>query len=228
MVNRSGRLVAVAGLLLVGSLVWSQCSATAPAPPPAPKSTVPPPMGDMTPVVSVRELMKFMIDPASDWVFDSIGSEVSYKGLVITEPKTQEDWDKVQTGAVSLAEGIFLLKIKRPFTPAGDVNHSTGPNPPELSPTQIQAKVDMDPVLWDAKIQALRNAALEIAEVAKAKDTNKLFEASGDLDEACEGCHLEYWYPGDKKAVDEWKKAKVTNTKAPKAAAPAAGEPAKK
>ena len=25
-----------------------------------------------------------------------------------------------------------------------------------------------------------------------------LFEAGSDLDDACEQCHLEYWYPGDK------------------------------
>jgi hypothetical protein len=32
---------------------------------------------------------------------------------------------------------------------------------------------------------------------------NGLFEASEDLDRACEACHLEYWYPGDRAAVDD-------------------------
>jgi hypothetical protein len=95
------------------------------------------------------------------------------------------------------------LKLPRPFAPPGDVNNSTGPNPPELSPAQIQAKVDADPVLWDAKIQALRNVALEVLDVANKKDVKQLFEAGEDLDKACESCHLEYWYPGDRKAVEE-------------------------
>jgi formate-dependent nitrite reductase cytochrome c552 subunit len=67
----------------------------------------------------------------------------------------------------------------------------------------MQAKLDADPVLWDAKIQALRNVALEVMEIAKKRDTQALFEAGEDLDKACESCHLEYWYPGDRKAVEE-------------------------
>src|SRR5262249_10032068 len=117
--------------------------------------------------------------------------------------RNEEDWEKVKIGAVTLAEAIYLLKVPRPFAPAGDVNNSTGPNPPELSPTQIQAKLDKDPVLWDAKIEALRNAAKEIMDIADRKDANALFEGRADLDKACEACHLEYWYPGDRAAVDE-------------------------
>jgi cytochrome c556 len=67
-----------------------------------------------------------------------------------------------------------------------------------LSPAQIEAKRANDPVLWNAKIEALRNVALETLEAVKKKDVDALFEAGSDLDEACETCHLEYWYPGDK------------------------------
>ncbi len=167
----------------------------------------------MTPVVSVKELMANMIDPIADNIFDAVWSEVTAKGLIDHQPKTDEDWDKVKTGAVSLAEGIFLLKIPRALAPPGDMNNSTGPNPPELSPTQIRAKIDKDPVLWEAKIQALRNVSLEVLDVIKKKDVKALFDASADLDEACEACHLEYWYPGDKKAVDEYKGGRVTHGK---------------
>src|SRR5205823_12955625 len=124
-------------------------------------------------------------------------------------------------GATTTAEDIYLHKIPRPFTPPGDLNNSTGPNPPELSPTQIKEKIEKDPVLWDAKIQAMRNAALEVAEVTKKKDADELFRAGGDLDEACEACHLEYWYPGDRAAVDEYKNARSTFTKPQAPAAPA-------
>jgi hypothetical protein len=49
----------------------------------------------------------------------------------------------------------------------------------------------------------LRNAALEVLEIADKRDTKALFEASADIDMACENCHLEYWYPGDRKAVED-------------------------
>jgi hypothetical protein len=199
MTDPGGRLVAFAGLLFLAALTWSQCSKAAP---PATQSAAPILTGgEMTPVVSVKELMANMIDPVADNIFDAVWWDVTSKGIVEHRPTTDEDWEKIKTGAVTLAEGIYLLKVPRQFAPPGDVNNSLGLHPPELSPTQIKEKLDKDPVLWNAKIEALRNVALEVLEVVKKKDRDGLFPASGDLDEACEGCHLEYWYPGDKAAV---------------------------
>ena len=184
------------GLLTVAVLT-SACSSPkstpAPAPPPAPQL-----WGDMKPVVSVKELMRFTIDPASDYVFDAVAIVDSKKGLVETAPKSDEDWEKIRIGAVTLAEGAYLLKIPRPFAPAGDENNSTGPDPEELSPAQIKAKLEADPVLWNAKIEALRNVGLEVLEIANRKDAKALWGAAEDLDQACETCHLIYWYPGEK------------------------------
>ena len=195
MVNQRARLFAVAIVLFAAALASSECSAPAPAPPP--KSGAAPLLGDLTPVVSVKELMEHMIDPVSDNIFDAVWWDNTAKGLVEHKPTTDEDWEKIRIGAVTIAEGIDLLKVPRPLAPAGDVNNSTGPNPPELSPTEIKAKIDKDPVLWVAKIQALRNVSLEILDIVNKKDANALWDASGDLDTACEACHLEYWYPGD-------------------------------
>jgi hypothetical protein len=153
--------------------------------------------GDLKPVVSVKELMRDMIDPASDYVFDAVGTVVSKKGVVETRPRTDADWDKVRIGGVMLAEGISLLKVPRPFAPPGDENNSTGPEPEELSPAQITAKVQKDPVLWNAKIEALRNVGLEVLDIVKRKDADELWDAGENLDQACETCHLQFWYPGE-------------------------------
>jgi hypothetical protein len=169
--------------------VMSACSSS-PTPPPPSAQTHPPQLwGDLKPVVSVKELMRDMIDPVADNIFDAVGTVITLKGRAEKAPKTDADWDKVRVGAVSLAEGVYLLKIPRPFAPPGDENNSTGPDASEL---------EADPVLWNAKIEALRNVGLEVLEIVKKKDTQALFEAGGDLDVACETCHLEYWYPAEK------------------------------
>jgi hypothetical protein len=209
MLGRGGRLVGVAALLFAGSVAWSQCSKATP-PPPAHLQTTSPLLGDMRPVVSVRELMRDMIDPIADNIFDAVWWEDTKQGSVEHSPKTDDDWEKIRIGAVTIAEGIYLLKIPRPFTPPGDVNNSVGPNAPELSPTQIQAKLDHDPVLWDAKIEALRNVAKATLDAVNRKDVNAVFQASADLDVACENCHLEYWYPGDRPTVERERKARAT------------------
>jgi hypothetical protein len=159
--------------------------------------------GDLKPVVSVKELMRDMLDPAADHIFDSVKSVTTKNGTVETLPKTDEDWEKIRIGAVTLAEGVYLLKIPRPFTPPGVENNSTGPEATELSPAQIKAKLEADPVMWNAKIEALRNVGLEVLEIVRKKDANELWDAGDNLDQACESCHLEYWYPGDKALLEK-------------------------
>src|SRR5262245_61659195 len=178
--------------LVLGVCVGACSSKAAPAPAHGPEL-----WGDLKPVVSVKELMRDMIDPASDFVFDSVGTVINKKGVIETRPVTDADWEKIRVGAVTLAEGIYLLKVPRPFAPPGDENNSTGPDPEELSPAQITAKIEKDPVLWNAKIEALRNVGLEVMDIVKRKDVNELWDAGENLDQACESCHLVYWYPGE-------------------------------
>jgi len=203
---RGERLIALAGLCFVASVLWSQCSKPV-APPPQSATRL---LGDMKPIVSVKELMADMIDPLADNIFDAVWWDVTAKGTVEHRPKTDDDWEKVRIGAVTIAEGIYLLKVPRLFAPAGDVNNSVGPDAPELSPTQIKAKIDKDSVLWNAKIEALRNVGLTTLEAVKRKDVDALFQAGADLDAACEECHLEYWYPGDKEMVLRERRSRVT------------------
>jgi len=177
------------------------CNASQPASAPAPKASAPAPhaelWGDLKPVVSVKELMHDMIDPASDFIFDAVSSVQTRNGIVETFPKTDADWEKVRFGAVTLAEGVYLLKIQRPFAPPGDNNNSEGPEPLEISPAEIKAKLEKDPVLWNAKIEALRNVGLEVLDIVKRKDADELWDAGENLDQACETCHLQFWYPGE-------------------------------
>jgi hypothetical protein len=188
-----GAAVLIAGVLLPG------CSSSKTAPVPVSNQQL---WGELKPIVSVKELMRDFIDPSSDYVFDAIGTVDSKEGTVEIQPRTQADWDRLRVGGTMLAEGVYLLKIPRPFAPPGDENNSTGPDPEELSPAQIKAKLEADPVLWNAKIEALRNVGLEVLDIVKRKDVKELWDAAENLDEACESCHIAYWYPGDKALLE--------------------------
>jgi len=190
--------------MYVAALIVSACSSQPSASPAKTDAAKPPqfPMvqlwGEMKPIVSVKQLMADFIDPASDYIFDSVATVVTKGKVVETIPHTDADWDKVRMGGVMLAEGVYLLKVPRPFAPPGDENNSTGPEPEELAPAAITAKLEKDPVLWNAKIEALRNVGLEVMDIVKRKDANELWDAAENLDQACENCHLEFWYPGEK------------------------------
>jgi hypothetical protein len=183
------------GLLGLGFVA----SCASPKPPAATSvaATTPALWGDMKSVVSVKEFMRDLLDPASDNIFDAVKTVTTKSGTVDTLPKTDAEWEKLRVGAVTIAEGVYLLKVPRPFAPPGDENNSVGPDATELSPAQIEKKRAGDPVLWNAKIEALRNVGLEVLEIVKTKKSADLWQASYDLDQACEGCHIQYWYPGD-------------------------------
>jgi hypothetical protein len=181
-----------AGVLLV-SLLFAAC----PASEPATESTVTHELwGDMRPVVSVKELMRDLLDPLADNIFDAISIVIDGNGTLETVPTTDEDWARLRIGGVAMAEGASLLKIRRPFAPPGDLNNSTGPEAVELAPLAIEAKIQADPVEWNARIEALRNVGLQVLDIVDRKAVNELWDASENLDTACEACHLSYWYPG--------------------------------
>lgn len=192
-------------LSLLAGLSLAQCARTDT---PAPPATV------FTPVLSVKELMEHFIDPTADWIFDAAVVDVSAAGVKETVPVTDEDWLKIERGALQLAESSNLLKMERPVAPAGEAGAAAGPGrpAPELSPAQIQAKIDGDRALWNSHADQLRVAALEVVAIVHERSTAKLFDAGTAIDNACEKCHLEYWYPGDRKAVEADRRKAVTFT----------------
>jgi len=187
------RLSACVGLLVL-AVVTQTCSGSKAKPDPRPATEL---WGDMRAVVSVKELMRDMLDPIADNIFDAVSIVDDKNGTVEKVPKTEEDWDRIRIGATTLAEGAYLLKVPRPFAPPGDLNNSTGPGAVELSPDQITAKLKADPVEWNARIEALRNVGLETLDIVRRKDIKELWDASENLEQACENCHRSYWYPGE-------------------------------
>ena len=170
--------------------------------------------------------MEHIIDPTADWVFDAAVVDVTAKGIVETKPLTDDDWLKVERGGLLLAEATNLLKMPRKMAPPSDKVQENQPrkegSEPELPPEQIEAKVDQDRSLWYKYADGLRDAALNSVKVARARDVEALFDVGSQIDKACENCHLEYWYPGDRKAVLEDQNKRVTYDPPKKA------EPAKK
>ncbi len=186
----------VASCVLLLAISTSQCGAK-----PEPAAEAATVASDLKPLFSVKELMENIIDPQSDFIFDAVAVDIGPHGVVETKPTSDDDWLKIQRATVLLAESTNLLKMPRPVAPVSEKNDLRGPGQPELSPEQIQAKLDEDRHLWDSHVDQLRDELLKVLEIVKARDSDKLFEAGSNIDHACEACHLEDRYPGDKAAV---------------------------
>ena len=126
----------------------------------------------MTPVLTVKELMEHIVDPQADYVFDAVSVDVGPNGVVETTPTTDEDWTRIERGAWVLAESSNLLKLPRKMAP-DHVKRPGGPGAPELSPQEIEAKVKANPQLWNSHADALRDEAVKIIAIVKARDAEQ-------------------------------------------------------
>ena len=199
-------LFAVAAMFV--AVLLQQC-ASQPAAPAEPANTW---SADMKASLTIRELMTHFIDPTADFVFDAVVFDSNEKGTSHVTPVNDEDWAKVERGAYQLAESANLLMIPRkaepPNTPGVELR--PGERAPELSAEAIEAKIDADRKKWNEHADALRVASLNALKIVKARNPEAILDAGSEIDKACESCHLEYWYPGDRAAVLADQQKKVT------------------
>jgi hypothetical protein len=184
--------------------------------------------GHLTSVVSVKEVMRDLIDPLADNIFNAVGADFTAKGLWEWTPRSDEDWAKVRVGAVAMAEASYLLKIPRSIEPAGWERIKRDQESGELPPPDVLNLISKNPVLWQAKIEALRNVGREVLEIVETRDASALPAAAEDLDTACEGCHTEFWYPNEKEFLRKVRQLEAARKHAPEIIGGYSGEPRKR
>ena len=159
-------------------------------PEPAPPAAAP-----FVPTATIKDLMLSIIDPAADVVWLSVTTVQNSAGTQETRPQNDEEWEKVQHGALQLVEAANLLMIPgRRVAPPGDKSVAPGV---ELEPEEMQVMIDKDRDGWNTRATALHAAALQTLEAVKAHDADKVFELGEQIEHACEGCHRQYWYPNE-------------------------------
>jgi len=119
-------------------------------------------------VTDVHQLMAWIIDPAADVIWDSAGTVITAQGSKELSPTTADGWDAVLRAAATLGEAGNLLMM--PGRAAGE-----------------------DWMAWSRQLTATGKLALQ---AAQARDADALFDAGGQIYQACRGCHAQYWVDG--------------------------------
>ena len=141
---------------------------------------------------SLSEVMATIVMPSADVLWTAVAVDVTAAGIVLTAPETEEDWQRIRTSAVNLAAATDkLLNENLPVSNAEPVE----PPPGELGPQQITSLRKEKWQEWTAHVYVLHEVAESALKMIDAKDTEGLSEVGGSLDEACESCHLQFWYP---------------------------------
>ena len=146
-------------------------------------------------LASVQDIMASMVDPSADSLWDSVGSTLTAKGYVDRSPKTDEDWQRVRHWAVTLTEAPNLLVM--PGRRVAYPGHKLDDADVKViePPASIQAAIDRDPAAFALKAKGLQDAGRAALAAVDARNPQALLDAGGQLDTACESCHLQYWYP---------------------------------
>ncbi len=159
-----------------------------------PESTKPAAVSPML-VASIQDLMKSEVNPAADYLWNSVSSNSTDEGLVENKPRTDEDWEKVRMQAIKLIEAANLLMMPGRAVVEGEGQLDGEEIPGNLSAAEIQKLIDKDPASFAVFARGLQSATQKTLSAVEAKNADALFEAGGPIDTACEACHRVYWYP---------------------------------
>ena len=143
------------GFVVVGARTAKQ------APPPS-KTT---PAAAIVPVATVKQLMKGIVGPASNTVFNAVSTTVTEKGVEEVAPHTDEEWETVGNSAVALAEAGNLMMMEGRAIDKGD---------------------------WIKMSQAMIDAGKQTLKAVEAKDADGVLAAGEPLNISCDGCHQRY------------------------------------
>ncbi|MDF3014449.1 MAG: hypothetical protein K0Q78_2653 [Cellvibrio sp.] len=157
-------------------------------------------VNNFKPSATLQEIMLSVIDPNVDPIWNSISTEVSAEGAIEKRPETDEDWATLRNHAVSLREVSNLLVIE-----GRAVAHSHANTSSHESELQAHAIQELIATQWPEFIQrahALHDAANLAVEAIDKKNVDRLEEVGGIIEHACESCHSQFWYPGDKVPVN--------------------------
>lgn len=157
-----------------------------------------PPGPELATAATIKDLMDAMIDPSAEYLFETIVEIADESGTIDKTPKTDDEWNEVRRRALLLFEAPNLLVA--PGRRVGRPGDKAEYPEVELGPEQIQQLIDGDRGAFIRRAKRLQDAAALALKAIDARDKAELFARLGDVDKACESCHLHYWYPNDTRA----------------------------
>jgi hypothetical protein len=142
---------------------------------------------------TIKDIMDSIVDPNADYLWQSVATVSTEKGVDERAPKTDEDWKELRRHTIALLEATDLLQIpgRAVAKPGEKADNPQVEEPPEVIATMI----DTDRASWIKYSHGLHDAATVMLKAVDAKNTEAVLDAGDTIDKACESCHKQYWYP---------------------------------
>ncbi|HEY0686822.1 MAG TPA: hypothetical protein VGD45_31060 [Steroidobacter sp.] len=146
----------------------------------------------------IQDIMLDMIDPSADFLWESVSVTETAQGVEEKQPRTDEEWAEVRKHAIILAEAANLILMEgRHVAREGKVlgDHGT---PGNLTAEEAEKAIAADRATYEGFGQALHDVGVAFLEAAEERNPKAIMDAGETMDQVCEGCHLKFWYPGQK------------------------------
>lgn len=153
------------------------------------------------PKPTLHEVMAGRIDTIADVIWEESSKAYGEDGKAAPGKLTEAEWSKIAQAARDLHDGAIVI-IENPdlqATRPGAKILDEGKVPEAITASQVAMYLDRDRPGLARHARELSNLALGIESAAKAHDAVKTVQLSEDLDEVCESCHKEFWYPDQPK-----------------------------
>jgi hypothetical protein len=162
------------------------------------QSAPPPAASPLKPIAGVQDVMASMIDPAADFLWESVSTTVTRNATVEKQPRTDAEWAEVRRQAIILTEGANLIMMDGRHVVKEGARLEDHGTPGNLTAEESEKAIAANRASFIAFAQALRDVGVSMLAAADARNPQGITDAGDTLDQVCEGCHLEFWYPGQK------------------------------
>ena len=177
-------------MLMIAVIGTLQACQQAQSPATAPAASV------FKPTAGVQDIMAQVIDPSADFLWQAVSSTVTAAGVEEKQPRTDEEWKEVRRHAIIVTEAANLLLVEgRRVTSEGGQLEDHG-TPGNLTAGQVEQAIAADRATFTALSHALHDAGAALLKAADERNVQGLVDGGETLDQACEACHVKFWYPG--------------------------------
>jgi hypothetical protein len=149
---------------------------------------------------NLHELMKNVVAIQTQVIWDVTNNAQDDKGDPDPTKLKAADWAKLADAAGKVKAAAQKLVTAQHVMAAAPGQKIDGEGPKDApSAKSVQKAIDANPKALQAFARQLMGSMDEVIAGAKTRDAKKVFAVAGRLDQECEGCHMQFWYPDEKR-----------------------------
>lgn len=143
------------------------------------------------PTITIQDLMNDTINPNVRALWNAVSYTVTEQGATDTKPTSEADWIALREKADALLKGAATLML-----PALKITSDAAVKTPayQYTPTEIEQLRRENADIWREYVQRLQATTQALIKDIENRDVEAYTEHGSPINQACEGCHADFWY----------------------------------